>query len=210
MRLISKILTIVLLISCTPVSKNIEIDNTQKDFNHIIDEIVRYRLNRVSVVQIESMPVYKSIPVDSNYMDSHDYPPPPPPNLIDYSKDFFAAMIERKLIDSIDANFMYSNIDSNIVISIDSNLISKPTLTKQNLDSLFEMDIDYAYDYLEKRFGTSCFIRVGTPVFNKDKTRVILTVDYYCGPLYGQGYIFILKKEKDKWMIMEELGTWES
>ena len=116
MRLISKILTIVLLISCTPVSKNIEIDNTQKDFNHIIDEIVRYRLNRVSVVQIESMPVYKSIPVDSNYMDSHDYPPPPPPNLIDYSKDFFAAMIERKLIDSIDANFMYSNIDSNIVI----------------------------------------------------------------------------------------------
>ena len=210
MRLISKILTIVLLISCTPESKNIEIDNSQKDFNQIIDEIVRYRLNRVSVVQIEFMPVYRSIQVDSNYMNSHDYPPPPPLNLIDYSKDFFAAMIERKLIDSIDANFMYSNIDSNIVISIDSNLISKPTLTKQNLDNLFEKDIDYAYDYLEKRFGTSCFIRVGTPVFNKDKTRLILAVDYYCGPLYGQGYIFILKKEKDKWMIIEELGTWES
>ena len=210
MRMISKILTIILLISCTPESKNIQIDNNQKDFNQIVDEIVRYKLNRVSVVQIETMPIYKTIPIDSSYMNTHDYPPPPPPDLIDYSKDFFSAMIERNLIDSMDADYMYSIIDSSLILNIDSNLISKPTLTKQYLDSLFDNDIDYAYDFIEKRFGTSCFIRVGTPIFNKTKTRLILAVDYYCGPLYGQGYIFILKKENDKWMIIEELGTWES
>ena len=105
---------------------------------------------------------------------------------------------------------MYSIIDSSLILNIDSNLISKPTLTKQYLDSLFDRDIDYAYDFIEKRFGTSCFIRVGTPIFNKTKTWLILAVDYYCGPLYGQGYIFILKKENDKWMIIEELGSWES
>ena len=208
--MISKILTIILLISCTPESKNKQIDNNQIDFNQIVDEIVRYRLNRVSVVQIETMPIYKTIPIDSNYMDTHDYPPPPPPNLIDYSKDFLNAMVERNLIDSIDADYMYSIIDSSMILNVDSNLISKPTLPKQYLDSLFDKDIDYAYDFLEKRFGTSCFIRVGTPIFNKTKTCLILSVDYYCGPLYGQGYIFILKKENNKWMIIQELGTWES
>ena len=210
MRMISKILTIILLISCTPESKNIQIDNNQKDFNQIVDEIVRYKLNRVSVVQIETMPIYKTIPIDSSYMNNHYYPPPPPPDLINYSKDFFNTMIERNLIDSMDADYMYSIIDSSLILNIDSNLISKPTLTKQYLDSLFDKDIDYAYDYLEKRFGSSCYIIVGTPVFNKTKTRLILAVDYYCGPLSGQGYIFILKKESDKWMIIEELGTWES
>jgi hypothetical protein len=103
-------------------------------------------------------------------------------------------MIERNLIDSMDADYMYSIIDSSLILNIDSNLISKPTITKQYLDSLFDKDIDYAYDFIEKRFGTSCFIRVRTPIFNKTKTRLILAVDYYCGPLYGQGYIFILKK----------------
>ncbi len=198
------------MISCTPESKNKQIDNNQKDLNQIVDEIVRYKLNRVSVVQIETMPIYKTIPIDSSYMDTHDYPPPPPPDLIDYSKDFFNAMIERNLIDSMDADYMYSIIDSSLILNIDSNLISKPTLTKQYIDSLFDKDIDYAYDFIEKKFGTSCFIRVGTPIFNKTKTRLILAIDYYCGPLYGQGYIFILKKEHDKWMIIEELGTWES
>jgi hypothetical protein len=198
------------LISCTPESKNRQIDNNQNDFNKIVDELVRYRLNNVSVVQSETMPIYKSIPIDSSYMDSLDYLPPPPTDFIDYSEDFFSVMIERNLIDSTDANYMYSNIDSSSVINIDSSLISKPTLTKKFLDSLFDKDIEYAYDYLEKKFGSNCFIRVGTPVFNKSKTRLILAVDYYCGPLNGQGYIFILKKENDKWMIIEELGTWES
>ncbi|MCL3780958.1 hypothetical protein EMN47_11245 [Prolixibacteraceae bacterium JC049] len=210
MRWISKFLMITLLISCFTESKNKQIDNNQNEFNQIVDKIVRYKLNRVSVVQIETMPICKLIPIDSSYMNSHDYPPPPPPDLINYSKDFFSTMIERNLIDSIDANYMYSIIDSSLVIKIDSSLISKPTLTKQYLGSLFNKDIDYAYDYLEKRFGASCFIRVGTPVFNKARTKLILAINYYCGPLDGQGYIFILKKENNKWMIIEELGTWES
>ena len=210
MRMIIKILTLFFLISCNPGSKTFQIQDNQKDFHKIVDEIVRYRLNRVSVVQIETMPIYKTIPIDSSYIDTHDYPPPPPPDLIYYSNDFFNVMIERNLIDSIDAAFMYSSIDSSKMMNVDSNLISKPTLQKEYIDSLFDKDFDYAYNFLDEKFGSSCFIKVGTPVFNKTKTRLILAVDYFCGPLDGQGYIFILKKENDKWMIIQELGTWES
>lgn len=209
MRITIKILTIIILISCTSKSKYKQIDNYQKEFNQIVDNIIRHKLNRVSVVQIETMPIYKTIPIDSSYIDNHDYPPPPP-EILNYSKFFLNAIIKRNLIDSMDADYMYSIIDSSLILNIDSNLISKPTLTKQYLDSLFHKDIYYAYDFLEKRFGASSFIRVGTPVFNKTKTALILAVNYYCGALCGQGYIFILKKENDKWMIIQELGTWKS
>ena len=46
-------------------------------------------LNKESVVQIETMPIYKTIPIDSNYIHTLVYPLPPPPDLIHYSNDFF-------------------------------------------------------------------------------------------------------------------------
>jgi len=210
MRMINKILIVILLISCTSESKNIVIDTYQRDFNQIVNEIVLYRFNSASVVQIETMPIYKTVPIDSCYLETHDNLPPPPHKLIDFSKDFFDAMIERNLINSLDAEFMHLMIDSSLILNIDSNFISKPTLSKRYLDSLFNKDLYNSYDYLEKNYGSSCFIRVGTPVYNKERIRYILAVDYYCGPLSGQGFIFILEKKNDQWMIIEELGTWVS
>jgi len=47
-------------------------------------------------------------------------------------------------------------------------------------------------------------------IFNESLTKLILAVDYQCGPEYGEGYIFVLKKENGKWSIINELGTWVS
>ncbi len=211
MRITSIMLVLIFLISCNQKLKNVKDDNDQNDFNQVVDNIVRYKLNSVSVVQTETVPIFKEVPFDSAYMEIHgNIPPPPPPGLINYSKHFFNAMVERELIDSLDANYMYSNIDSSLTINIDSSLISKTLLSKSFLDSIFEIDFDSAYTYLQNKYGTGCYINVGTPVFNYSKTRLILAVDYHCGPLYGQGYIFILKKENDKWTIIEEFGTWVS
>ena len=210
MKLLKLTILIIILISCKSETSNKRNIDSQIEFNLVVDNILRYRLDRVSVVQIETMPIFRTIPIDSSYKYSHDQPPPPPPDILDYSKTFFNAMIKRNLLDSIDADFMYSTIDSSLVVNVDSNLISKPTLSKSYLDCLFKKDIDYAYDYLNENYGTSCFIKLGTPVFNQSKTRLILAIDYYCGPLNGQGSILILKKENKKWMIIEELGTWES
>ena len=199
---------ITLLISCSSRMKNRPQDSNQKEISQIVDEIVRYRLNRVSVVQTMTMPVFKTHPIYPDYIDTNDYPPPPvPPDMVYLTEDFFLGLKERELIDSMDYKYMYSSIDSSIVFKLDSTKITKATLPKQYLDSLFENTED-AYDHLYNKFGTSCFIRVGTPIFNQTKTRLILAIDYYCGFLYGQGYIFILKKYNDKWLIIEELETW--
>ncbi len=207
MRIFKLTILIIILISCNVETKGQSSVNIRTEFSQIVDEIIRYKLNKASVVQIETMPVFKSVPIDTN---SRGIPAPPPPDLIDYSKHFFNAMIEREILTTIDADYMYSSIDSSLIMKVDPKFISKSTLNKKTLDDLFKKDYDYAYEYLTDHFGTSCFIKVGTPIFNKAHTRLILAVDYYCGPLNGQGYIFILKKENAKWMIIEELGTWES
>lgn len=210
MKMIYKILMTALLISCSSGIKNIPQDNIQKEISQIVDEIVRYRLNRVSVVQTMTMPVFKTHPIYPDYMDTNDYPPPPvPPDMVYLTEDFFLGLKERELIDSMDYHYIYSTIDSSFVYNLDSTIITKATVPKPYLDSLFENN-DNAYDYLYDKFGTSCFIRVGTPIFNQTRTRLVLVIDYYCGFLYGQGYIFILKKYNNKWQIIEELGTWES
>ncbi len=54
------------------------------------------------------------------------------------------------------------------------------------------------------------FIRVSTPIFNKTMDRVVLSFDYYCSYLYGEGLVFVLEKMKNKWCIIDESGRWVS
>ncbi len=210
MNIIRNILIFIFLSAFSSVLKGLQNFEHHEEFNHIIDEIVRYRLNTVSVVQQETIPLNQNQPEEEGFIESEGYPSPPPSDMVDYSEDFFKTLISNKLLTASEAKFMYASMDTTQVISVDSTLISKPTMSKSDIDKLFDYDIDYAYQYFEKKYGTSCFLRIATPLFNKNKTKLVLSIDYFCGPLYGHGYIFILNKVKGKWMIVEELGTWQS
>ena len=191
-------------------------NSNQKELSLIVDDIVRFRLYRVSAIQMETMPVFKS-----NFKNSQgegldniapsEPPPPPREDMIEYSHYLFKAFVERELLDSIEADFMYSSINPSSIYKIDSKLVSRNIVSKEHLDSIFRHAMDYdAYDKIEKEFGTSCFIRVATPIYNESRDKLILAIDYYCSPLWGQGYVFVLKKERNRWLIIEESGTWES
>jgi len=209
-----RILICILLVSLntficfsSDLSKN---DSIKYELNIVVDELIRFRLNRVSVVISETMPIHRIAVRDTVIGDSLVFIPPDL-TIIDFSKTLFDSLIEQELIDSLDAKYMYSNIDSSIVYSLEPSLISKPLLSKDEYDYLFvKNDLDSGYLEIRKRYGTSCLIKVGTPSFNKCYTKLILAVDYFCGSLYGQGYIFILEKINNKWRIIRELGTWES
>ncbi len=210
MKFLRNILIIILLALTTSIINAEQNFESQKEFNQIIDEIVRYRLNTVAIVQEETIPINNHLPEDTGFINEKDAPKTPANGMIEYSQDFFSTLIINNILTNSEAEYMYTSMDSALVVSIDSTLVSKPTLTKSEIDSLFDYDIDYAYQYFEKTYGTSCFMRVSTPLFNQDRTKLLLSIDYFCGPLYGRGYVFILNKKDDKWMIVEELGTWES
>lgn len=197
--------------------KDQRINSIQKELSLIVDDIVRFRLYRVSAIQMETMPVFKSNfknregEVSNNIAPSEPPPPPPGVDRIEYSHYLFKALVDRELLDSIEADFMYSSINPSSIYKIDSSLVSRSLVSKEHLDSLFTQGMNYAeYDRIEREFGTSCFIRVATPIYNESRDKLILAIDYYCGPLWGQGYVFVLMKENNRWLIIEESGTWES
>ncbi len=137
MRITLLILLTVSLISCNSETKNIKIELNQKELNQIVDEIILNRFENVSLIQIETKPIYKSISTDTSDKNSSDQPPA---GSIVYSKSFFKTMIEKELLDKTNANFMYSNIDSLKIYYLDSTIITKPTVSKNYLDSLFSND----------------------------------------------------------------------
>ena len=196
--------------------KDQRMNSIQKELSLIVDDIVRFNLYRVSAIQMETLPVFKSIFKNcegevSNNIAPSEPPPPPRVDRIEYSHYLFKALVDRELLDSIEADFMYSSINPSFIYKIDSSLVSRSIVSKEYLDSLFKQGMNYAeYDRIEREFGTSCFIRVATPIYNESRDKLILAIDYYCGPLWGQGYVFVLKKENNRWLIIEESGTWES
>ncbi len=178
----------------------------QEELNIIVDAIVQSRLKEVSVIQKETMPVSFL----SNRNEKSKLPPPPIQDRIRYSKSLFESFIEVKTLSKSDCEQMISSISSNTTYIINSEKISKKVLSKSYLDSLFDVANDSAYNKIREEFGTSCFIRVSTPIFNETMDRVVLAIDYYCGYLYGEGLVFVLEKKKNKWCIIDERGRWVS
>lgn len=140
-------------------------------------------------------------------------PPPPPPGIVCYDYNMFKYWVETDQLDSLDAESMFKSIDSSKVFKLDSSRLKIKLI---NQDKILEIiknsnnDLYRTYNEIENIYGTKCFIRVSTPIYNSDLTRLIITIDYMCGPLNGYGSKFIFKKIDGDWWLINEYGTWES
>jgi len=181
------------------------------EYYSVLDNILRFSIQDVSAISYETVLVYKTIwGLDSipNYSIS---PPPPPPPMINYvDVRHIKYVLKRNNLDTLDAYVMYKSIDSTKKFRIDQKRIAIPIITREQFLDFFKSDIDEGYDKIRENFGTSCYIRSSTPIFNADYTKMILFIDCFCGSIWGQGYEFFLIKKDGKWSIIEENGTWES
>jgi hypothetical protein len=119
-------------------------------------------------------------------------------------------VFKRNNLDTTDVYKMYKSIDSTKTFLIDPKRINLPIITRDQFLDFFKAGNDLGYEKIKESFGTSCYIRVSTPIYNGDFTKMILFVDCCCGSVWGQGYEFFLIKDDDKWRVIEENGTWES
>lgn len=203
------LILLILLIgfSCSNKEKN-ELLKENEELHIVLDNLLRYYFFETSLIQQETEPIF------TGFEERNDCGlcVPPPPNMTIISKHFFNAMIERNKIDSIDAKNMYSRIDSTKIHFIEFQKINKNVISKNELDEIYKNSNEYEspYDFIESKYGSRSYLKIGTPIFNNNLTKLVLTVDYHCGGLCGQGYIFLLAKENENWRILEILGTWES
>jgi len=181
-----------------------------EEFYNVLNDLIRISLTDVSVIMCETKPVYKTmwgnIPRPIN--DSIE---PPPPGFISYDTNLFNYYVRWNRLDSADAAYMFQSIDSTKTFKIDPDRVLLPVLSKNKFAKIFqEKDIHEGYKRIRSEYGTSCFVIVSTPIFSKNYTKVLISIDYQCGPTWGQGYQFLMEKRNGLWWLVDYHGTWES
>ena len=211
MRIFYIIIVGILLNSCASI-KIEKLDKLkQMEFNQVVDNFMRYVYYEGFVVQLETKPVLNIHPFYIQNPDAQNekYPPPPTKKII-YSKDFFNKLINDNIIDSIDAQFMYASIDSTFSFNIDTSSSNKTFIKQEKLDSIFNDVSSNEYQTLIRMYNIDSYLTFSTPIFNENLTKMIITVEYYCGDLCGEGRVFLLSKQKNKWRIIDSKSTWIS
>ena len=204
------LINILLFVNICSLAQNIS--NSEKlndNFYLALNEIIASKLKNVSTVKCETQPIFRTIWGNSPIPTNANTSPPVP--IEDLSWSFFMQEIESHQFGSLEARYMYLSIDSTKYFKLDSTKVNRPLISKINFDKLFSgKDFEEGYIEIKKKYGSSCFIQVSTPVFNKNFTKQILFVSYCCGPVSGTGYVFILEKRKSKWIIIKTSINWIS
>ncbi|MCG6191396.1 hypothetical protein [Maribellus maritimus] len=211
MRILYIVIIGILLNSCA--SNKIEkLDKMkQMEFNQVVDNFMRNIYYEGFVVQLQTKPIFNIHPFYIKYPDAQNekYPPPPTEKII-YSKDFFNTLVTDSIIDSIDAQFMYASIDSTLSFNIDTSSSNETFIKQEKLDSIFSDVSSDGYQTLIRMYNIDSYLTFSTPIFNENLTKMIITVEYYCGALCGEGRVFFLSKQKNKWDIIDSKSTWIS
>jgi len=183
------LISVIALLACSRTQ------TSNQEFNIVVDEILRYELSDVDLLILETKPVKKTNSLD--IMPSIGY------NYLNYfeSKGF----IRKK-----DVEFIYKNMDSTVSILLDSSIIETKTIHKSELSQMFtSMGLDSAVNYLNEKSKVFYSATFSTPLFSKDKTRVIFWVDKWHSPTWACGYIYIAEKKNKKWRLIYKSATYK-
>jgi len=166
----------------------------------IINEIIRNSYSGVDLVILK---------LKSNQKDYTVYPtdsltPPPPPHPNDkayYKKDLFESLYNKKMIDSIDIDYMYNQIDSLETYSLDSKKINRKSILSTNEEILkMAYGANDVFEVMNKMNAYS-YIELSIPLISKDKNKMLFEIEEYCGSLCGTCYLLLFEKYENKWRI---------
>ena len=206
------ILGFILLYSCKSNQQKANDKVYYDEFYSVLNSLIRFSFSDVSAISYKTIPIIKP-PWKPSFQspDSVSLPDPNSNNVICYNWLSFYSIAKRRDLDTVDVNYMYHSIDSSKIFVIDSSRICIPVITKSEFLALFQdSGINKGYERIQKKYGSSCYISVSSPIFNADHSKLILSINYYCGPVLGYGYEFVLRKKMGKWRVIDKEMTWES
>jgi hypothetical protein len=205
-------------ISCVQKEKKVESIRLygQTELYEIIDTLIRSEDANTNVVVQELGKLFKKkssvgFGVVGNVVT--DPPPPPlPPGIENYfERDFFETLYKEKLIDSIDVDYLFNQVDSSHVFGLDSTKVKCILVKDSIIRTYFDKEKGKnGYEQLYEKYRAHSFVRFSTPLISADRTKVIININYHCGGLCGHGSTLLLKKINRKWKIIYTKTTWVS
>jgi len=165
------------------------------DFNNIVDILLRFKFNDADMVFVETSKV------EIHRKDG---------GRNGVSKEMFDRLAEKNFLSKDDARFMIEHVDTSSIY-IDITKIDVKYMHESKWRNMVDkMDLDSAYQSLRDELKVYKFIRISTPIFSEDRSKVFLFVDEHCGGLCGQGHQVLLVRRNGKWRILFDWGTWVS
>lgn len=212
MRKLGFIFLIFFLLGCSD-KKGVNSKKFSDEFYSALNVIIKNKFSNVGLVLDKSMPVYRTMygSIGLPPINDNTPPPPPPPGIVYYNSIILELMRESHQIDSIDANYMYNSIDSSKILSIDSTKLNIKVVSHDSIIQIFK---DKKIDYFEKekrikeKFGSNCIMRISSPVFNSNYTKILITIIYNCSS-DGDEFRFVLEKKDGNWIIIDREEVWE-
>lgn len=178
-------------------------------FYQVLDSLLKRTHLKLTV--LDTKPVYRLHPYYIKYPEDQNkaYPPPPTTKVI-YNKSFLNELTDDNILSKDESNFIYNSIDSTLSIRLNKKRLSVNLITKEKLDSIFNDSSYNGWDSIERLFNCSHYSTVSTPVFNQDKTKMIITVEFECGALCGNGYVYVFSRQSNIWRKVYSKLIWIS
>lgn len=83
-------------------------------------------------------------------------------------------------------------------------------VTRAEIDALFKKGHDGWEKFYKKYPNAGGFWEFSRPGFNKDSTEAVLYVGHHCGWLCGTGHLYLVRKDGDKWKVVNRVMLWIS
>jgi len=138
-------------------------------------------------------------------------PPPPPPSVYAYSKELFQNIHDDKIVDSLDLEYMFNEIDNSKNYLLDSSRINCLTIRYSKIANLTkEKGLDGTYNYLREHYNAKSILKISSPLFSINKDILVISVGVYCGQLCGGGGTYLYIRKGTKWVLKEKYNDWIS
>ena len=166
------------------------------DYSEIISFLLKTEFEKVDLLILDTEPVSIS---EST----------PEHNKI--TRPYLELYARKGFIKHEDINHILEHADSLKTTMLDSAAFTIKTMTRDRIDGLFSVHgIDSTLDYLHNQYNIQEIGSFSTPLFSKDKSVIIFWAKTWRNPLSAHGYIFIFRKDHNKWKMIESGGTFES
>lgn len=128
-----------------------------------------------------------------------------PPNLrkVLIKPSVFEGLKKENILSEDDINFMIDQINKNVNLDWDQIKFRNQRIDYELIDSVHRnIGLDSVYNFLKGKYNTNSFAYITKPIFSKDHSKALITIDYNCGVLCGYCNLYVCKKTDNYWKVI--------
>jgi len=202
---INIILGLLILLSVCSCKKRLILTNDQnKQLYSLINDCIVDSLYKTDLISMDVM-------LFNNDNKNQDSPPPPPGVFCSYSEQLFKDLIDSNFIDTVDLRLFKKQMLQNGQFHLDKSQIKIRTFSRDSLIEVLSKDKTIKFwDYFRKKYQAKNFMIISLPLFSKDNNTILMSIDFMCGGLCGEGVVYVFKRINGKWIVIYSNREWIS